>query len=145
MAVELREITAETLRGVLDLAVAPEQEPYVASNARSIAQGHFDPHAWFRAVYADGEPVGFVMVWRDSEQRVFYAWRFMIDARRQRKGYGRAAMQLLVEEARRDGVSEIRLSYRPGDHSPREFYVSVGFEDTGEIEHGENVMRLSIS
>jgi diamine N-acetyltransferase len=64
-AVELREITQDSLRAVLDLAVAPEQRQYVASNARSIAEAHFEPRAWFRAVYADEDPVGFVMAYRD--------------------------------------------------------------------------------
>ena len=47
--VELREITKDSLAAVLDLAVEPEQEQYVATNARSIAEAHFEPHAWFRA------------------------------------------------------------------------------------------------
>ena len=37
---ELREITRDSLGAVLDLAVEPEQEPYVATNARSIAEAH---------------------------------------------------------------------------------------------------------
>ena len=63
--VELREITQDSLRAVLDLAVDPEQEPYVATNARSIAEAHFEPRAWFRGVYADDDPAGFVMAFRD--------------------------------------------------------------------------------
>src|SRR5207344_311123 len=78
--VELREITKDSLRTVLDLAVEPEQEPYVAPNARSIAEAHFEPRAWFRAIYADDVPVGFVMAFRDPPKE-FWVWRFMIDAR----------------------------------------------------------------
>jgi diamine N-acetyltransferase len=63
--IELREITKDSLAAVLDLAVEPEQEQYVATNARSIAEAHFEPHAWCRAVYADDIPVGFVMAYRD--------------------------------------------------------------------------------
>jgi hypothetical protein len=59
--VELREITQDSLGAVLDLAVGPEQQPYVATNARSIAEAHFEPRAWFRAVYAGEDPVGFVI------------------------------------------------------------------------------------
>lgn len=77
--VELREITQDSLRAVLDLAVEPEQEPYVATNARSIAEGHFEPRSWFRAIYAGDDPVGFVMAFRDPPKE-FWVWRFMIDA-----------------------------------------------------------------
>ena len=116
--VELREITKDSLRAVLDLAVEPRQEAYVATNARSIAEAHFEPHAWFRAVYADDEPVGFVMAYRNPPT-TFWVWRFMIDAGHQGKGYGHRALELLVEEARQDGVAEVKLSYHPGEHSPQ--------------------------
>jgi diamine N-acetyltransferase len=140
--VELREITRESLRDVLDLAVAPEQQQYVAPNVRSIAEAHFEPRAWFRAVYADDEPVGFVMLYRDPEN--FWIWRFMIDAAHQGKGYGRSALELLVDEARKDGASELKLSYHAGDRSPHGFYTSFGFVETGEVEGEEIVMRLPL-
>jgi diamine N-acetyltransferase len=141
--VELREITKDSLRAVLDLAVEPDQEPYVATNARSIAEAHFEPHAWFRAVYADDDPVGFVMAYRDPPE-VFFVWRFMIDARHQGNGYGLRALELLVEEARADRAREIKLSFHPGEHSPRGFYERFGFGETGEVEGGEIVMRLAL-
>ena len=51
-SVELREITSETVRQVTALAVAPDQEGYVAPNAISIAEAYFEPKAWFRAIAA---------------------------------------------------------------------------------------------
>jgi diamine N-acetyltransferase len=141
--VELREITKDSLRAVLDLAVEPAQEQYVAPNARSIAEAYFEPHAWFRAVYAGDEPVGFVMAYRDPPN-TFWVWRFMIDAAHQGKGYGRRALELLVDEARKDGVAEVRLSYHPGERSPHAFYTRFGFVDTGEVEEGEIVMSLAL-
>lgn len=113
-AVTLREITADTVRQVTALEVAPEQRGLVASNAVSIAQAYFEPKAWFRAVAAGDELVGFVMVYRDSAASTFHVWRFMIDARHQGRGYGRRAMELLIEEARTDGAAEVTLSVVPG-------------------------------
>jgi len=138
--VELREITQDSLRAVLDLAVEPEQEPYVATNARSIAEAHFEPRAWFRAIHADDVAVGFVMAFRDPPKE-FWVWRFMIDASHQGNGYGRRALELLVEEARQDGVKEMKLSYHPGEHSPHSLYTRFGF---GDVEDGEIVMRLTL-
>jgi diamine N-acetyltransferase len=142
--IELREITKDSLAAVLDLAVGPEQEQYVATNARSIAEAHFEPRAWFRGVYADHAPVGFVMAYRDPPT-TFWVWRFMIDAAHQGKGYGRSALELLVDEARKDGVDEVKLSFHPGEHSPQAFYTRFGFVDTGEVEEGEIVMRLALA
>ena len=50
--VSLREVTAETVRTVCDLSVAPDQRRFVATNAQSIAEAYFSREAWFRAVYA---------------------------------------------------------------------------------------------
>jgi diamine N-acetyltransferase len=64
--ITLREITQATLHAILNLTVAPQQTHFVASNAVSIAEAHFAPEmAWFRAVYADDIPVGFVMLAED--------------------------------------------------------------------------------
>ena len=60
--VSLREITADTVRTICALRVTPAQERLVAPNAVSIAQAHFEPAAWFRAIYAGDEPVGFAML-----------------------------------------------------------------------------------
>jgi diamine N-acetyltransferase len=143
-AVTLREITADTVRQVTALEVAPEQRGLVASNAVSIAQAYFEPKAWFRAVAAGDELVGFVMVYRDSAASTFHVWRFMIDARHQGRGYGRRAMELLIEEARADGATEVTLSVVPGDGSALDFYAGLGFEETGEIDDGEVAMRLPL-
>ena len=61
-AISLREITFETVRQITALDVTDQQRSYVAPNAVSIAEAHFNPGAWFRAVYAGDEPVGFVML-----------------------------------------------------------------------------------
>ena len=51
MAVSLREITADSVRQITALAVAPEQQRFVASNAVSLAEALFNEEAWYRAIY----------------------------------------------------------------------------------------------
>lgn len=145
LPVSLREVTAETVRVVTALAVAPDQDNLVAPNAVSIAEAYFEPKAWFRAVAAGDDLVGFVMVYRDAVAHTFYIWRFMIDAHHQGRGYGRRAMELLVDEARRDGATDVTLSVVPGDGSALEFYAKLGFEETGTVHGGEHEMRLLLS
>jgi diamine N-acetyltransferase len=143
--VTLREITRETVLPVLGLRVRADQTQFVADNATSIAEAHFTPAAWFRAVYADETPVGFVMLHDEPEKAEYFLWRFMIDAAHQRKGFGRRALELLIEHVRtRPGARELLLSYHPGEGSPRDFYRGLGFEDTGEVQDGEMVMRLRL-
>jgi diamine N-acetyltransferase len=142
MEVFLREVTAENVHDVLALAVAPEQTGYVSTNAKSIAEAHFEPRAWFRAVAAGDSLVGFVMVYRAPDVPEFHIWRFMVDARYQGKGFGRKALELLLHEARLDGVAEVTLCVLPGEHSAFDFYARAGFEDTGELDGDQIVMRL---
>jgi diamine N-acetyltransferase len=144
-AVTLREVTAETVRAVCALEVAPEQRGFVAPNAISIAQAHFEPKAWFRAVYAGDEPVGFAMLYEDVEKEEYFLWRFMIAAGHQGKGYGRRALDLVVAHVRSlPGASELLTSYVPGAAGPRDFYLRYGFVETGEVDEGEHVTRLEL-
>jgi diamine N-acetyltransferase len=150
-SIALREISAATLESVLSLSVAPEQRRFVAPNAVSIAQAHFESGAWFRAIYADEVPVGFVMLYDPTRAPApehpdsVFIWRFMVDHRHQRRGYGRAAMQRVLDHARAlPGVSTVRLSYVPGNDATATFYRGLGFLETGEVDDGELVMSLSL-
>jgi diamine N-acetyltransferase len=141
--VSLREVTSETLRDVLRLKVAPEQERFVAPNSVSIAQAYFHrDNAWFRAIYAGDTPVGFVMVEDLPDKASYHLWRFMIDARYQGLGFGRRALELLMEHVRtRPGATHLSLSCVPAEDGPGAFYERLGFAYTGEEEDGERVMR----
>jgi len=144
-SVTLREITAETLRGILTLEVEPEQDDLVAPNAVSIAQAHFSEHAWFRAIYADEIPVGFVMLHDEPEKPEYYLWRFMIDARYQKLGFGRRALQLLIEHVKtRPNATELFLSYVPKETGPKKFYEKLGFVHTGKEDDGELEMKIDL-
>ena len=143
--VTLREVTKATVRTIIDLEVAEDQRHLVAPNAVSIAQAYFEPKAWFRAIYAGDEPVGFIMLFDDPDEPVYYLWRMMLDARYQRKGYGEQALDLLVDYVRtRPGATEIIVGAVPGPRSPMPFYERYGFVDTGEVEHGEVILKLEL-
>ncbi len=144
-AVTLREITEGNVRAICQLRVAPEQERFVAPNAISLAEAHAVPSAWFRAVYAGETPVGFVMLDDDPEHQRYYLWRYMIAAEHQGKGYGTRALQQVIDYVKtRPRATEMFLCYQPGAGGPRDFYRKFGFEETGETEGDEIVMRLPL-
>lgn len=92
-AIELREVTDETVRAICRLLVAPSQRRFVAPNAVAFAEALFEPKAWPRAVYADGVPVGFLMLEDDPEAASYFLWRLMIAEDFQGRGYGRRAIE----------------------------------------------------
>jgi diamine N-acetyltransferase len=147
MAVTLREITSETVRAVTKLSVAENQKGFVAPNAVSLAEALFSDEAWYRAIYDDGELVGFVMLSDESIKKEPPAepniglWRLMIDQRYQRRGIGRQVMRLVLEYVRsRPGTRYFYTSYVPDPGGPGPFYLGLGFEPNGEVEDGEVVV-----
>lgn len=144
--VTLREITAETVRSICRLTVGAEQQKFVAPNAVSIAPAHFCDHAWFRAIYAAETPVGFVMLEDQPDKPEYFLWRLMIDAQHQHMGFGRRAMELLIEYVKsRPNAAELLTSVVHAAGGAQGFYESLGFELTGEYEDGEAMMRLRLS
>ena len=143
--ISLRPVTADTVRVIIKLEVTEEQKHFVAANAVSIAQAYFEPKAWFRAIYADDTPVGFLMLYDNPDEPLYFLWRFMIDARYQKMGFGTRAMDLLIAHVRsRPGAREMTLSCHPGDEGPEPFYRQYGFTRTGNWLGEEVEMRIDV-
>ena len=152
--VTLREITFETVRSIVSLTVKDKQQSYVASNAVSIAEAHFNPGAWFRAIYANETPVGFVMLFDPSVSGALARgpvasdevalWRLMIDHNYQRMGYGKEALDLVCTHVRKIGNAQKLLSsYVAGSDGPEGFYLGYGFRKTGRFRsNGQEVEIL---
>ena len=149
MTVSLRKVTRETLRTICKLD-AGDGATQVAPNAVSIAEASFYDEAWFRAIYDDETPVGFVMLYDPTlaekpEEPDFFLWRLMIDKAHQRRGLGRAAVKMLIDHVRtRPGAKKLLVSHMNRADALGRFYGSLGFVYTGAEEEGEKVMALEL-
>jgi len=145
-AVELREVDAANVRAVCELTLAPGQEPYVAPAAFTIAEAAYEPEGMLRAIYpaGGGKPVGVLFVDLAAAPASPLLVRLQIDAAHQRRGYGAATVAVLAEELRERGRRELRTSYHRGALEPRDFYLGLGFEPTGEVEDGEPILSLDL-
>ncbi len=138
--VHFRRITAESVYDVCALSetLKSHQKKHVASNAVSIAQGHFADSAWFRAIYADDTLVGFIMLHFGSDYDDDidvpgpFLWRFMIGGEFQGKGYGKLAMHRLFKQLKAQGYSELQTSCSTDDDGPFTFYKSLSFVENGD-------------
>ncbi|EFP98396.1 GNAT family N-acetyltransferase [Vibrio caribbeanicus] len=143
MSLELRKINQHNFYEICQLKVAPHQRNLVDTNALSLAEANFMPCAWFKGVYLENVPIGFILINADPER--LSLWRLMIDSSRQNKGYGREAIRLLKSELVKEFcVSELYTSVVPGPDSPIDFYISCGFQRTGEWVEGREI-ELSVS
>lgn len=147
--VTLRAITFENLHAVLELSVADHQrKTYPRSNAHSIAEAHYPPDddaVWLRAIYAGETPVGLILTSEAQDKGEYFLWRLMIDQRFQGHGYGRSAVQLLIERIRRTDKPKVLItSHLQANSQAGHLYEQLGFRYTGEkIGADEPELRLT--
>jgi diamine N-acetyltransferase len=153
-------ITAATMNAICDLSdtLSPQHRRMVATNVRSMAEAHFSPSAWMRAIYADDTPIGFIMTHTGSDYEDgidcpgVFLWRFMIAAPYQGKGYGRKAIAKLVEHLKSMGIPRLWTSCVPSGAvpelveggSPEGFYRTLGFVPTGGMYDDEIELVLDV-
>jgi len=151
---EIRPITGENWRELTKLHVREDQRHFVASNVMSIAEsqfgfdepehGHWDFHSF--GIY-DDVPVGFLMYGYNFEhpKRQAFIIRLMVDEKYQGKGYGRFAMQEMIESFRADErIREVGISYEPENEVARRLYASLGFIEPGEMLEQEVLAVLKL-
>lgn len=143
MKVTLKDIDRENFRQCVKLEVNEDQKDFVAPNVFSIAQSKVEPTFKVQAVYDGEEMVGFVMYGWEEEEGCHCLARLMIDQNQQGKGYGRAATEEVIRRLRAEpGCRQVLLSVNPANAPAQALYQSLGFVKTGEVSHGEEVMRL---
>ena len=151
---------------VVDLKLRKEQKDFVAPNFASIIEAYTsigtECTAFPFAIYNDKKVVVFLMIGYNEAAMYDYfgvykapevsrnnysIWRFMIDKRYQKRGYGRAAMKLALDFIRTRPCGEAEycfLSYEPENEVAAKLYRSFGFEENGELDGDEIVAVLKL-
>jgi diamine N-acetyltransferase len=149
--IELRVLTNDNFIGVMNLEVAENQKKFVAPNSVSMAVAHFSKYATMRGIFLGDEPVGFMMLadpvtGEEEFNGMYFLWRFMIDKKYQGKGYGKAALKLIIEYVRnRPNADYLYSSYEPGENSPENFYLEkIGFQKTDKMLGNEIMIRIKL-
>jgi diamine N-acetyltransferase len=157
--VTLRKITLENRREMFGLEVAEDQRRFVASNLSSVASCYVlavnggSPLPF--VIYADEQIVGFVMIVygitgyelpRIAEKN-YCILRLMIGAQYQNKGYGREALERILEYIRTFPAGPAQycwISYEADNLVAKKLYESFGFRDNGEIAENEPITVLKL-
>jgi RimJ/RimL family protein N-acetyltransferase len=128
--VRLVKITLRNVVAVARLATHHSQERFVSTMADSFRDALVPAAAapWLRAIAADSELAGFVML--DEPMPAHpepFLWRLLIDRRHQRRGIGSRAIRLLADRLRADGHRVLRTSWLDQPGGPGPFHRGLGF------------------
>ena len=142
--IELRAIGEENRAAVLALTVREEQRTFVVTNAESLKEAEGKDCFFPLAIYEGDRPVGFAMyVTRDAEDGQCWIYRLMVDASCQGRGYGRAAMALLLRRiAAQAPGRDLFIAFEPENAAARALYSSFGFRPDNWMGGGEEVWCL---
>ena len=149
MKIELREITDENRAMCIALKTHMEQRDYICTNETSLKHANENPDiARAFAIYCGDEMIGFTMFAFDEANEDlddrYWLWRFMIDASKQGKGYGSAALKEIIEYFKNEGADVITLSTKESNHSALGLYHKFGFKENGEMNEEEIVLKLRL-
>jgi diamine N-acetyltransferase len=144
--IHLVPVNRDNWRACTKLPTGPDHK-FVAPNAVSIAGAQFWTGSKSCCIYDGEELVGYTLYnldLNDDLRPLIWIARLMIAETQRGKGYGRAALQLIISEARQHNCVEVALSTEPENFKAIRLYESLGFHATGEIEDGEMVYAVPL-
>jgi len=158
--ITIQQITWNNVDDVYELEVEESQKNFVATNSYSLMEAYASvvddsvPTRHAFAICNGEEVVGFMMIFfdvgennsfKDDDQPFYFFNRFMIGKQFQGRGYGKAAMALIIEHVKnwpQGKAASFYTSFEPENEVARKLYADFGFVETGEIKWDEIVTRL---
>lgn len=128
----------------LGLQVAEDQRRYVSSAPWLLARayGYRNFHSNAFVIFDDDTPVGMALYHDCPQSNAYNFSQLFIDQRYQGKGYGKAAVEMILDAMRRDGrYPKVMVCYIEGNDTARKLYSRFGFVETGRDED-EIIMEL---
>ena len=145
--VELTPITEDNFLDAFRLTLAPGQEEFVSHPIRSLAQAYvYRDQCQPFGIYAAGKMVGYVMVIYDDDVPEYDIWHMMIDEAEQGRGYGREALDRVIEYIMTKPFGDsnrIALTCNRKNAVARKLYENRGFTATGNADEDEIELAMT--
>ena len=132
--------------GALGLEVNEDQKNFVASELVILARAYIFRKFRSRAFYLfDGEAAVGIALYYDCPERNAYDFcQLFIDKNHQKKGYGKEAIALILDELKKDGkYDKVVMCYVEGNDVSRKLFESFGFIET-EKDYDEIIMEKTL-
>lgn len=149
MDVRLIQINEDNFIDAFNLKLGEEQELFVSHPIRSLAQAYvYYKQCTPFGIYDGDKIVGYVMVIYDYDIPEYDIWHMMIDKSEQGKGYGKIALQKVIDYIREKpfGNSDrIALTCNKRNQVALKIYKEAGFEPTGNSDGDEIELAIQLS
>ena len=136
--VRLTEVTEENWLDVASLSVRDDQKGFLAPALGILARGYVYRNCGGRVyvIEADGTVVGAALVREFTEEPLGYdLQQLMIDRRYQGRGYGTRALELILDELRKEGrYCHVEVCVKKDDTAAIRLYRKMGFRDSGYVD-----------
>ena len=146
--ITLKAITEENFIDAFNLKLAPGQERFVSHPVRSLAQAYvYREQCQPFGIYEGDTMVGYVMVIYDYDIPEYDIWHMMIDESYQRRGYGSAALDLVLDYIKTKpfgSSNRVTLTCNKDNIQALKLYKSKGFTETGAEDEDEIELSLTL-
>lgn len=136
--IKLSDVTEDNWFEVASLSVKDEQKAFLAPAIGILARGYVyrDCRARVYVIEDDDSIVGTALVREFTDEPLGYdLQQFMIDQRYQGRGYGSAALKLILEELKKEGrFDHVEVCVKKTDAAAIRLYEKHGFSDSGFID-----------
>ena len=136
--ITLADVTEDNWMDVASLSVKEHQRDYLAPAIGILARGYVyrNCNARVFAIESDSTVVGVALVREFADEPLGYdLQQFMIDQRYQGRGYGSAALGLLLDELRREArFDHVEVCVNKRDVEALHVYEKHGFVDSGFVD-----------
>ena len=147
--ITLKKIDESNFIDCFHLQLGEGQERFVSHPIRSLAQAYvYYGQCTPFGIYVENQMAGYVMVIYDYDEEAYNLWHLMIDAAKQNRGYGKAAVQCCLDYIRKKPFGEsnqIKLTCHEENEAALHLYRLVGFRPTGERDENEIEMSLLLT
>jgi ribosomal protein S18 acetylase RimI-like enzyme len=120
-------------RHIVDSGAMPEEEAWAkarADTARSFHAGYETPGQLIFRILAADQPAGWLWLsvpGPDPDKLMAWVYNIEVDPAFRGRGYGRAAMILAEDEARKRGMTSLGLNVHGQNTVARSLYESLGY------------------
>lgn len=148
MSICLKPVDENNFLDIFRLKLGEGQDRFVSHPIRSLAQAYvYRAQCQPFGIFDNEKAVGYVMVIYDNDIPEYDVWHMMIDVSQQGNGYGKAALQLVLDYIRQKPFghsNRVALTCNRDNAHALALYTHMGFAYTGTEDEDEVELALTM-